>query len=336
MATLRYIDAIRAGLRAELAADPAVFVLGEDVVPGGPFGATKGLAEEFGERRVLDTPISEETVMGMAVGAAAAGYRPVLEIMFADFLTLVMNQLVNHAAKLHYMSGGQLRVPLCVRAQQGAAGGMGAHHSQSLEAWFAHVPGLVVVCPATAQDNYALLGAALTDLVPRRAFALGIAALLLVLAAYLTMRPRALFVTPVRRGWRREFTESGDTYVYTVPVARAVLGAASAAFVSALSGIGGGPFHVPVATRIARIPHRLAVPSVQVTILTLSLVVVGFHLVAGHVGPPMADVPWLGVGAVAGNPVGQWVGRRLGEGPLTRALAAGLVLIGLRTAWGVL
>ncbi|MCC6224634.1 MAG: alpha-ketoacid dehydrogenase subunit beta [Thermoleophilia bacterium] len=163
MATLRYIDAIRAGLRAELAADPAVFVLGEDVVPGGPFGATKGLAEEFGERRVLDTPISEETVMGMAVGAAAAGYRPVLEIMFADFLTLVMNQLVNHAAKLHYMSGGQLRVPLCVRAQQGAAGGMGAHHSQSLEAWFAHVPGLKVVAPSDPADALALLRAAIQD-----------------------------------------------------------------------------------------------------------------------------------------------------------------------------
>ncbi|MCC6236004.1 MAG: sulfite exporter TauE/SafE family protein [Dehalococcoidia bacterium] len=182
----------------------------------------------------------------------------------------------------------------------------------------------------------ALLGAALTDLVPRTLFALGIAVLLLALAVYLTLRPRALFVTPVRRGWRREFTERGDTYVYTVPVARAVLGAAGAAFVSALSGIGGGPFHVPVATRIARIPHRLAVPSVQVTILTLSVVVVAFHLVAGHAGPPMADVPWLGVGAVLGNPVGQWVGRRLGEGPLTRALAAGLVLISLRTAWGAL
>ncbi len=182
----------------------------------------------------------------------------------------------------------------------------------------------------------ALVGAALTDLVPRTLFSLGIAALLLALAVYLTVRPRSLFVTPVRRGWRREFTEGADTYVYTVPVARAVVGAAAAAFVSALSGIGGGPFHVPVATRIARIPHRLAVPSVQMTILTLSVVVVAYHLAMGHVGPPMQDVPWLGVGIVAGNPVGQWLNRRLGEGPLTRALAAGLLLISLRTAWGAL
>jgi acetoin:2,6-dichlorophenolindophenol oxidoreductase subunit beta len=163
MAALRYIDAIREGIRAELAADPSVFVLGEDVVPGGPFGATKGLADEFGLARVLDTPISEESVMGTAIGAAAVGYRPVLEIMFADFLTLVMNQLVNHAAKLHYMSGGQLRVPLTVRAQQGATGGMGAHHSQSLEAWFAHVPGLKVVAPSDPADAKALLRAAIQD-----------------------------------------------------------------------------------------------------------------------------------------------------------------------------
>lgn len=163
MATLRYIDAIREGIRAELAADPNVFVIGEDVVPGGPFGATKGLAEEFGTARVLDTPISEESVMGTAIGAATVGFRPVLEIMFADFLTLVMNQLVNHAAKLHYMSGGQLRVPLTVRAQQGATGGMGAHHSQSLEAWFAHVPGLKVVAPSDPADALALLRAAIQD-----------------------------------------------------------------------------------------------------------------------------------------------------------------------------
>lgn len=162
-AQLRYIDAIREGLRAEMAADERVFVIGEDVVPGGPFGATKGLADEFGEARVLDTPISEESIMGAAIGAAMVGFRPVLEIMFADFLPLVMNQLVNHAAKFHYMSGGQLRVPLTVRAQQGASGGYGAHHSQSLEAWFAHVPGLKVVAPATPADAQALLRAAIRD-----------------------------------------------------------------------------------------------------------------------------------------------------------------------------
>jgi uncharacterized membrane protein YfcA len=183
----------------------------------------------------------------------------------------------------------------------------------------------------------ALLGAALTGFVPRHVFALGISMLLLALAVYLIWQPRALFVNPLRRGWRREIEDGrGDRYVYRVPVERAVLGASAAAFVSAISGIGGGPFHVPVATRVARMPHRLAVPAVQVIIFTLSVVVVAYHLAAGHIGPPMADVPWLGIGVVAGNPAGQWLNRRLGEGPLTRALAAGLLLIGLRTAWGAL
>lgn len=184
----------------------------------------------------------------------------------------------------------------------------------------------------------ALVGAAVTDLLPRRLFALGVAGLLLALAGYLVLRPRALFVRPVAGGWRREFRESasGDTYVYTVPVVRAVLGASAAAFVSAVSGIGGGPFHVPVATRVARIPHHLAVPAVQVVIMTLSVVVVAYHLASGHVGEPMRDVPWLGVGVVLGNPAGQWLNRRLGEGALTRALAAGLLLISVRTAWGAL
>lgn len=183
-----------------------------------------------------------------------------------------------------------------------------------------------------------LVGAAVTDFLPRRVFALGVAALLFALAVYLVARPRALFVTPVRGGWRREFREggSGDTYVYQVPVVKAVLGASVAALVSAVSGIGGGPFHVPVATRIARIPHRLAVPAVQVVIMTLSVVVVAYHLASGHAGEPMRDVPWLGIGVVVGNPAGQWLNRRLGEGPLTRALAAGLLLISVRTAWGAL
>jgi uncharacterized membrane protein YfcA len=160
--------------------------------------------------------------------------------------------------------------------------------------------------------------------------------LLLALAAYLMLRPRALFVNPVRRGWRREFTTGADVYVYRVPIREAVLGAASAALLSAVSGIGGGPFHVPVATRVARVPHHLAVPAVQVVILSLSVVVVAYHIAAGHIGAPMRDVPWLGLGVVLGNPAGQWAGRRLGEGPLTRALAAGLLLISLRTAWGAL
>ncbi len=163
MPELRFIDAIRGGLREEIARDPAVYVLGEDVAVGGPFGATRGLAEEFGANRVLNTPISEGTVAGMAVGAALLGFRPVVEVMFVDFITLAMDQLVNHAAKLHYMSGGQLRVPLTIRAQGGASGSYGAHHSQSLEAWFQHVPGLKVVMPSNSADAKGLLKAAIRD-----------------------------------------------------------------------------------------------------------------------------------------------------------------------------
>jgi pyruvate dehydrogenase E1 component beta subunit len=158
-----YIEAIRSGLMEEMARDPAVCVLGEDVALGGPFGATKGLAEEFGANRVLNTPISEGTVMGIAIGAAAAGLRPVVEVMFMDFITLAMDQLVNHAAKLHYMSGGQLKVPLTVRVQAGVSGSAGAHHSQSFESWFMHVPGLKVVMPSNASDAKGLLKSAIRD-----------------------------------------------------------------------------------------------------------------------------------------------------------------------------
>jgi pyruvate/2-oxoglutarate/acetoin dehydrogenase E1 component len=143
--------------------DSAVYVFGEDVAVGGPFGATKGLAEQFGEKRVVNTPISEGTVVGLAVGAALLGLRPVVEVMFIDFITLAMDQLVNHGAKLHYMSGGQLRVPLTIRVQGGVSGSWGAHHSQSLEAWFLHVPGLKVVAPATPADAKGLLKAAIRD-----------------------------------------------------------------------------------------------------------------------------------------------------------------------------
>ncbi|HEY7221457.1 MAG TPA: alpha-ketoacid dehydrogenase subunit beta [Candidatus Binatia bacterium] len=158
-----YLDAIRLGLAEELRRDSSVYVFGEDVALGGPFGATKGLAEEFGANRIVNTPISEGTVMGLAIGAATVGLRPVVEIMFIDFITLAMDQLVNHAAKLHYMSGGQLKVPLTVRVQCGISGTMGAHHSQSLEAWLAHVPGLKVVMPANPADAKGLLKSAIRD-----------------------------------------------------------------------------------------------------------------------------------------------------------------------------
>ncbi len=162
-ARVRYIEAIRQGLRFSLESDPSVVVLGEDVRYGGPFGATRGLADDFGKARILDTPISEATVMGMATGAATTGLRPVVEIMFVDFVTLAMDQLVNHAAKLGFMTGGGLRVPLTVRVQGGVTGRFGAHHSQSLESWFVHTPGLKVVAPAFPGDAKKLLEVAIAD-----------------------------------------------------------------------------------------------------------------------------------------------------------------------------
>ena len=158
-----YLEAIRSGLAEEMRRDPSIYVFGEDVALGGPFGVTQGLAEEFGVNRMVNTPISEGTVMGLAIGTATAGLRPVVEIMFIDFITLAMDQLVNHAAKLHYMSGGQLRIPLTIRVQCGITGAMGAHHSQSLEAWLTHVPGLKVLMPATPADAKGLLKAAIRD-----------------------------------------------------------------------------------------------------------------------------------------------------------------------------
>jgi acetoin:2,6-dichlorophenolindophenol oxidoreductase subunit beta len=158
-----FLQAINRALRQEMQADSSVYILGEDVALGGPYGATKDLAEEFGVNRVINTPISEGTVVGLAIGAALQGLRPVVEIMFVDFITLAMDQLVNHAAKLRYMSGGQLRVPLTIRTACGVSGAWGAHHSQSLEAWLAHVPGLKVVMPSTAAEAGGLLHAAIRD-----------------------------------------------------------------------------------------------------------------------------------------------------------------------------
>lgn len=163
MTQVTYLDAIRSALADEMRRDASVYVFGEDVALGGPFGVTKDLAEEFGVHRMVNTPISEGTVMGLAIGAACAGLRPVVEIMFIDFITLAMDQLVNHAAKLHYMSGGQIKIPLTVRVQCGISGTMGAHHSQSLEAWLAHVPGLQVVLPSNPADAKGLLKAAIRD-----------------------------------------------------------------------------------------------------------------------------------------------------------------------------
>ncbi len=159
----RDVNAIRLALAEELERDPSVCLYGEDITFGGPFGATKGLVERYGGERVRNTPISEATVVGLAIGAATAGARPVVEVMFIDFITLAMDQLVNHAAKLHYMTGGQVRVPLTIRATFGVAGGWGAHHSQSLEAWLAHTPGLKVAMPSCVTDAKGLLTSAIRD-----------------------------------------------------------------------------------------------------------------------------------------------------------------------------
>ena len=158
-----YLQAITATLAEAMRTDSAVLVLGEDVAEGGPWGATAGLVEEFGAERVRNTPISEAAICGIAVGAAQSGLRPVVEIMFVDFVTLALDQLVNQAAKAHFMSGGQLSVPLVLRTQGGAGQRGAAQHSQSLEAWLTHVPGLKVVMPSTAVDAGGLLASAIAD-----------------------------------------------------------------------------------------------------------------------------------------------------------------------------
>jgi pyruvate/2-oxoglutarate/acetoin dehydrogenase E1 component len=158
--TQTFIEILRRALDEELEQDPAVHLLGEDVAEGGAFGVTRGLAQKYGTQRVRNTPISEAAITGIATGAALCGLKPVLEIMFIDFATLALDCLVNQSAKYRYMSGGQLAVPMVVRTQAGAAGGAAAQHSQSLEAWFIHIPGLVVVAPSSPVEAYGLLKSA--------------------------------------------------------------------------------------------------------------------------------------------------------------------------------
>jgi pyruvate dehydrogenase E1 component beta subunit len=164
MTEMRYRDALKLALREEMARDENVVLLGEDIgVFGGAFKVTSGLLDEFGERRVRDTPISENTIVGMGVGAAMVGLRPVVELMTVNFALLAFDQIVNHAAHIHYMFGGQVRVPLVVRMPQGAGHQLGPTHSHSLEAMFLHVPGLLVAVPSTPADARGLLKAAIRD-----------------------------------------------------------------------------------------------------------------------------------------------------------------------------
>ncbi len=164
MADVRYREALNAGLREELARDERVILMGEDIgVFGGAFKVTEGLLEEFGERRIRDTPISENTIVGIGVGAAMTGLRPVVELMTINFALLALDQIVNHAAHIHYMFGGQATVPLVVRMPQGAGHQLGPTHSHCFEAMFLQVPGLLVAVPSTPADAKGLLKSAIRD-----------------------------------------------------------------------------------------------------------------------------------------------------------------------------
>src|SRR3954462_9904345 len=161
---LSYLEAIREALAEEMRRDSKVFVLGEDVgAYGGAFGVTQGLYDEFGEGRVVDTPISESAIVGISIGAALRGYRPIAEMQFADFISCAFDQIVNQAATLRYRYGGRAAVPIVIRAPSGGNVGGGLYHSQNPEAWFVHRPGLKVVAPSTAYDAKGLLKAAIRD-----------------------------------------------------------------------------------------------------------------------------------------------------------------------------
>ena len=157
MPVISYREAVAQALREALDEDPRVFLMGEDIGPyGGAYGVTRGFWEQYGQHRIKDSPLSESVIVGTGVGAAMAGLRPVVEIMTINFILLAMDQIVNHAAKISYMSGGQFSVPLVVRTVTGGGASLGATHSQSFEGWFASVPGLYVVVPATPQDALGL------------------------------------------------------------------------------------------------------------------------------------------------------------------------------------
>jgi len=161
---LSFGQAIREALAEEMRRDPYVFIIGEDVAEAGtPFKVLAGLVDEFGTARVIDSPISEPGITGIGVGAAMTGMRPVVDIMFGDFSTLIMDQMVNQAAKVHYMSGGKLRVPMVLRTTLGASRRSAAQHSQSLHTWFSHIPGLKVALPASPYDAKGLLKTAIRD-----------------------------------------------------------------------------------------------------------------------------------------------------------------------------
>ncbi|MEK4300838.1 alpha-ketoacid dehydrogenase subunit beta [Oceanobacillus sp. FSL W8-0428] len=164
MREITYLEAVREAMSQEMRENEDVFILGEDIgVYGGAFGVTRGMIEEFGPERVRNTPISESGIAGAAIGSALTGMRPILELQFSDFITIAMDQMVNQAAKIRYMYGGKGKVPMVLRTPSGSGTGAAAQHSQSLEAWVAHIPGLKVVQPSTAHDVKGLLKAAIDD-----------------------------------------------------------------------------------------------------------------------------------------------------------------------------
>src|SRR5256884_9179294 len=173
MPELTYREAVRDALRSAMRKDEDVFIMGEDIAEmGGSMGVTQGLLDEFGPERVRNTPVSEMAIVGAGIGAAIAGMRPIVEIMYEDFLTLSLEQIVNQAAKHRYMSGGQIKVPLTIRTQGGAGWSPGAQHAQQLEAWLVHIPGLKVVFASTPTDVRGLLWSAIYDDNPAMFFVL--------------------------------------------------------------------------------------------------------------------------------------------------------------------
>ena len=164
MAVMTYREALNLALREEMRRDPRVYVMGEEVgLYDGAYKVTQGLLKEFGEKRIIDTPICESGFTGVGIGSAMVGLRPIIEMMTFNFALVALDQIVNHAAKYRYMSGGQIRCPLVMRGPSGAAAQVAAQHSQALESWFAHVPGLVVVMPSTPKDAKGLLKSAIRD-----------------------------------------------------------------------------------------------------------------------------------------------------------------------------
>ena len=228
MTMMTYAEAIREGMSMRMRENPNVVLFGEDVGAfGGCFGVSAGMFDEFGPERVRDTPISEGAIIGCAVGAAATGLRPIAELMFCDFLTVGMDQLVNQAAKMRYMFGGKISMPMVVRLPAGAGTGAAAQHSQSLEAWLTHVPGLKVVYPSCAQDALGLMLSAIDDDNPVMYFEQKV---------LLSMKSEVTSLEPIPLGKGRIVREGGDLSIITY--GRQVYDALEAAEKLAADGIG--------------------------------------------------------------------------------------------------